>query len=297
MGALALAARQAAAETPTFIGVLEGPQTRPPAYSARTHVRIAFRRDGAAWTPMPSDFATPSALAVAHRLYPEGLTWTVVFNGRSLGSIESRSPGALHWYADVGVQVVTTRPVPVVRARAADFSYGSGVAAKVRPLLLVSGLDAPRQWDPQDWRASPLTRQERRLAIAAFRGKVATSERCDRPEQEPARRVSFGDAAVSIVRSYRDNVGEVLLGARLNDPSANCGFFDDETFFDYWFLIDRRQRVRYLDSQMTPLEPADLDHTGRSAWLFFTSRGEDTHGYELFYDNFEKTARFQWTDH
>lgn len=294
---------RAVADTPVYVGFLEGPQTTAHGasspISARTHVRIAFRKDGAVWKPMASNFDTPSALSLASRAYPGSVQWTVVFDGRTLGNLASQNPGELHWYADIGTHVLTTKASPAVRTGAADFVYGSGDKAKIRPLLLISGADtsASSQWDPQGWKPSSLSPEERRLAIAAFRSKVAKSERCDIPEQEPIRRVSYSDNAVVITKSYRDDIGEVLFGARLNDPKANCDFFDDKAFFDYWFVIGRQQRLRYLDSQMAPIDAADLDHSGYSAWLFFTSRNEDDDGYELFYDDFKRKAQFQWSYH
>jgi hypothetical protein len=298
LGISALLSYQASADTPPYVGFLEGPQTTGDnAISAGAHVRIAFRKDGVVWKPMASNFNTASALSLASRAYPGSVRWTVVFDGRALGNLTSRNPGQLHWYADIGTQALTRRTFPMVRAGAADFVYGSGNKAKIRPLLLISSTSASSQWDPQGWKPSPLSSEERRLAIAAFRGKVSKSERCDTPEQEPIHRMPYSDNAVVIVKSYRDNTGEVLYGARLKDSKANCDFFDDETFFNYWFVIDRQQYVRYLDSQMTPIDAADLDHSSRSAWLFFTLRKEDDDGYELFYDDFKKKAQFQWSYH
>jgi hypothetical protein len=83
----------------------------------------------------------------------------------------------------------------------------------------------------------------------------------------------------------------------LDDKRANCGFFDDENFFDYWFYLQASGRVEPLDSQMTPVDAVDLDNSGKSAWIFMTSRGEDEDGYELFYDDFSKKVSFSWTYH
>lgn len=301
LGISALFWCQAKAETPLYIGILEGPQTvahgANPPISAGTHIRIAFRKDGAAWKPMTSNFDTASALSLASRAYPSSVQWTVVFDGRTLGNITSRNSGKLNWYADIGTHILVTGVAPVVRVGAADFFYGSGNQAKIRPLLLISGTSTSSQWDPQGWKPSQLTPDERRLAIAAFRNKVPKSQRCNTPEQEPIRWISYNDKAIVIVKSYRDRTGEVLYGARLKDPGANCDFFNDETFFNYWFVLDRRQQVRYLDSQMTPIDAADVDHSGRSVWVFFTSRKEDDDGYELFYNDFKNKAQFQWSYH
>jgi len=248
---------------------------------------------------MASNFGTPSALAEATHAYPDRVQWKVIFDGRILGRLTSQNPNKINWYADIGTHLLTTKAAPTVHAGAADFIYGRETRAKIRPVVLISGAatSTSSQWDPQSWKPSLLSSDERRLAITALRSKVASSERCNAPEQEPIHRVPYRDNAVDVVKSYRDNAGNVLFGVRLKDPKANCDFFDDETFFDYWFVMDRQRGVHYLDSQMTPIDAVDLDQSGRSEWLFFTSRHEDDDGYEIFYDNFGKKAQFDWSYH
>jgi hypothetical protein len=297
---LGLPALPVAAGTPIYIGVLEGPQTdanQPnPPISSRRHVRIAFQREGSEWKPMDTAFGTPAALADVSHYYPPSVNWTVVFNGKAIGHISSRDPGALHWYADVGTQIITTAAahVPVVRTGAGEFVYVINEAT-MRPLLLVS---VPHYRDPQAWKPTTLTATERASAIAAFRAQVHSSERCDAPEQSPIHMVSYTDDKIHLIKAYRSNEGQVLFGEELKDSQANCGFFDDEHFFDYWFVIDHQQHVRYLDRQMTPMEAADIDNSGRSAWIFLTWRGAGQNGYKLFYgDDLRRVAAFDWNYH
>ena len=297
---LACAAVPAATSAaPVYLGVLEGPQVAPtqahPAVSSRMHVRVLFRREGSAWKPMPSAFGTLAALRDASRHYPASVDWTVVYRGRDIGHVTSHDPGALHWYADVGTQILSTpaTDVPVVRDGAGNFS-DADTHARRRPLLLVS---APNAGDPQRWKPTLLTRAERVKAATALRMRVPRSDRCAAPEQGPVRAVPYGNDSIQVLRAYRDKDGEVLFGERLVDPRANCDYFDDPTFMDYWFVMHRQGPVRYLGRQMRPMEAADVDHDGTSAWMFFTSRGEDRNGYELFYDDFDKVASFSWVEH
>ena len=109
--------------------------------------------------------------------------------------------------------------------------------------------------------------------------------------------VAYLDEDILFLKPYRASNGEVIFGVKLDDTKSNCGFFDDENFFDYWFLIDKRHAIRLLDTQMTPIDAADLDNDGHSEWVFLTSRGEDGDGYEMFYDDFDKKASFQWAYH
>ena len=55
--------------------------------------------------------------------------------------------------------------------------------------------------------------------------------------------------------------------------------------------------MKLLGSQMMPVDAVDLDNSGKSAWIFLTSRGEDDFGYELFYEGFAKKASFSWAYH
>ena len=69
---------------------------------------------------------------------------------------------------------------------------------------------------------------------------------------------------IILLKAYRSKSGEVLYGQRLDGIRSKCGFFDDEHFFNYWFVLGVDQRITLLDSQMTPMDAADLDNTGRS---------------------------------
>jgi hypothetical protein len=286
----------AKADPPTFVGVIEDvePGNLSPAMSS-VHVRIAFQKLGSEWIPMKSAFDTLDALAQADRFYPASVNWTVVFDGKQIGTITSRSPGQLHEYGDVGTQIITTEPIniPRITEGASNFSYTHN-RARTRPLLLVS---APNFKDPDDWKSTTLSAAEKSLAIKAFRKRFPSLEQCDKPEEQPTHMVPYSDYEVLFIKAYRSKKGEVIFGERLDEARSKCDFFDDDHFFDYWFVLKTNQNVRLLGSQMTPMDAADLDNSGKSQWIFQTSRGEDEDGYELFYDDFSRKASFHWTYH
>ena len=198
-------------------------------------------------------------------------------------------------YSDVGTQAITTEPtdIPQVKIGASDFYYGDS-RVHARPLLLVS---APNFKDPDGWKPTTLSAAEKRMAIREFRRMFPKMEQCDEPEVEPTYMVPYVDGEILFLKAYRSKGGEVLYGQKLDGRRSKCGFFDDKNFFDYWFVLGADQHIRLLDSQMTPMDAADLDNRGKSAWVFHTSRGEDWDGYELFYDDFAKRATFQWAYH
>jgi hypothetical protein len=219
----------------------------------------------------------------------------VVFDGRALGTITSVAK-ASPAYGDINTQSLTVAPADriLVKEGVATFSTTGDVPVKSRPLVLVS---EPNFRDPEGWKPTKLSFGERQLAVKAFREKIPTSERCDQPEEEPIHRVSYSDAEIRFLKADRSKSGSVVVGVTLDDKSANCGFFDDENFFEYWFVLRPSGQVQLLGSQMTPMDAVDLDNSGKSEWMFQTSRGEDEDGYELFYDDFSKKASFSWKYH
>jgi hypothetical protein len=135
------------------------------------------------------------------------------------------------------------------------------------------------------------------LAVQAFRKKFPLLEHCDAPEEEAIHWIPYIDAEIISGKAYRSKTGEVIFGQWLSEKRSNCHWFDDENFYSYWYALNKKGELLLLGSQMMPLDAADLDNSGRSDWIFFTSRGEDENGYELFYQDFARRASFHWTYH
>ena len=276
--------QRAKADSAIWVGVFEdvdGGNFMSPGM-ASPHVRVAFKKDGADWTAARSDL-------------PTMVTWAVIYDGRKLGTIISKKTNEFYASGDVNIQVITTKPtdVPTVKSGAKNFSYTS-VVPKTRPLVLAS---APYFRDPEGWQSTVLSPAERQLAIKVFRKKFPTMEHCDQPEEQPIHMIPYSDAEILFLKAYRSKNGEAIFGMRMDDKRSNCGFFDDEKFFDYWFVLRNSGSIQLLDSEMVPMDAADFDNSGKSEWIFQTSRGEDEDGYELFYDDFAKKVSFSWTYH
>jgi hypothetical protein len=286
----------AIADPPVVVGVIEDTafQDLTPAMSS-IHVRLAFQKQGMEWIPFGSGTQFDMTSARSDPSFPATVNWTVVFDGKQLGNIISTNPEPSNRYADIGVQAITTaaKDIPRVRIGARDFHLADR-RERTRPLLVVS---VPNFHDPEGWKVTSLTVAEKKLAIAKFRNKFPKMEQCDDPETKPIHMVPYFDDEIVFIKAYRSKSGDVLYGQKLDDTRSKCGFFDDEHFFDYWFLSSQHNGIQLLDSQMTPMDAADLDGNGHSEWVFQTSRGEDEDGYELFYDGFTKKASFHWVYH
>jgi len=286
----------AQSEPATLVGILEdvAPGNLSPGM-ADVHVRVAFRKEKGEWVPFETGSNTLDKLKEGLNGYPESVVWTVVINGKSLGRIESKNPATITAYGDIGIQTITTARdnIPRIPVKDSDFQH-FGNPPKARPLVLTSGTYYK---DPDEWKPSNLTVAEREAANREFRRRIPNLEQCDKPEEKPIRMVPYSDGEIILLKSFRSKSGEVLYGLRLDDTRSNCGFFDDKNFFDYWFAMHADRQIRFLDSQMDPIDAADLDGSGHVVWIFQISRGEDEDGYELFYDGFVKKALFHFTYH
>jgi hypothetical protein len=281
---------------PLYVGVLENiDMPGDKSLSATIHARVAFVKKDADWVAMDSNVLDQASLTTITSHYPKSVRWTVVFDGRNLGTVTSRNPDALQAYGDVGVQIITSpkKDIPQIKMFENNFYYTTQKALS-RPLVLVS---APNFTDPDGWKPTSLSHSEMHRAIKAFRKHVPKAEHCDHPEEGPVLEVPYKDSFVNLIKAYRSNKGELVFGLVL-DPSTNsCESFDDLNYYDYWFAITKSGVLRFLDTGLTPIDAVDLDRSGSSEWIFKSFSGEDTDGYELFYDDFSKSAQFSWSWH
>lgn len=272
------------AESPILVGMLEDIEPDNDLSPAMTtpHVRLAFEYHDSTW----HEFS---------REYPAKVEWTVVFDGRRIGTLQSRAPkSTVHMPANAGVETIATPSdkLPHIRAGATRFTY-AGYAARTRPLILVS---EPHFSDPDGWKPTQLSAAEKALAIRNFRTKVSAFDHCDPPDQDPPDSIPYSDDQVTFPNIYRSKRGEILLGMKLDFDQSNCDFDEYPSFDDHWFVLNGSS-AQYLGSHMTPLDAADLAGTGSSVWIFQTTTNEGGDTYELFYDNFSKNTSFSWAYH
>lgn len=252
------------ADLPIIVGVLEEVKAGNPSPAMSVpHVRVAFQKKGAQWVPFRTDFKTPETLAESYKFYPETVIWSVVSGGKKIGVIASKNPGPPNSHGDVGTQTITTERARIPRPG---------------PLVLVS---LPNFKDPEEWKPTTLSEGEKKSAISNFRNRI-------RSLKKPVHGVPYSDGEIILIGAFRSRSGELLFGQGLDDKRSNFG---------YWFVLDKRRKIRLLGSEMTPIGAADLDDNGHSEWIFQTARGEHEDGYELLYDDFAKKSSFHWTYH
>ena len=104
-----------AQDSSVIMGVLEdnpGHSAGDPHYRS---VRVVFYKQREKWEAFPSNCPNQECLKSILAKYPKEMAWTVVFDGKTLGSLESRAPKEFDFYSTVGQQTITSNAkVPTV---------------------------------------------------------------------------------------------------------------------------------------------------------------------------------------
>lgn len=255
----------------------EDPPSR--AESSPVVVRPAFRGAGSAWQGQPS--VTGSA------------KWTVCFDGRSRGVVESE-PRAAEELSRGGTHALKRGRVPFVGARSLEFAGWPGEPVH-RPLVLSS---TGQCGDPDAWKPRPaplaVLQQVHQALRAAVRVQLCAAP--DRPQPW-----SWPEHAVQTVKAWASSKGDWLVLVRLVAPTGAaeprpC----DEVLGDEWapqlFAVRGRDEARHLGSGMSVIDAGDYDGDGRSE-LVVMQASYNHDGYVLFFDGFARRASVEWSYH
>jgi hypothetical protein len=161
---IVLACVAAIAQVPdksALLGVLE---EVPGVYAGESSwygVRVIFQKQGEEWRAFPNECSDLECLKALTSKYPRDVTWTITFNGRSLGSVTGRTPTDFAFYSHVGIQkIVSPGTVPSVGNRSTTFADVTGIPVHC-PLIANS---QPYFRDPEAWKSGTLSIQTRPLA-------------------------------------------------------------------------------------------------------------------------------------
>jgi hypothetical protein len=255
-------------------------------------VRVAFKKSGRDWQPFRSDCRDHNCLKAVASVYPPELTWTIAFDGKSLGKITSRAPKEYKWYSSVGEQEITgAGPVPTIGEESLAFASQIGTPV-YRPLMANS---RPFFRDPDVWKPFSPTQDTIAALERRFRKKFPKLCRLGGSNSSEMKPFPYRDEEVKVVKAYRSKTGWAV--ARLHLQAVDCA--DVEAGFDIddpWFVIEPTKSVRYLDAGMWLVDAGDYDNDGKSELVFSIDR-DNRGGYELFYDDFKKHATFEFGYH
>jgi hypothetical protein len=224
---------------------------------------------------------------------PASMNWTVAFDGKNLGSVESA------WHPDVPGDKLRSREsrskqsivtpmgqVPTVGAPSRKFAgvFSFGPLKVRRPLVLVS---KPYFRDPDGWRRTKISSKVSALVAAAFRKKYPTIMHC-RDEELLDRQWTYPDSVLSFPDTYASNKDSFLVSVAVN--SGDCGWETNPEdpqciLANQWFYIAADRSVRRIGAFADLLDAGDYDNDGVSELIFFSINSEMTDRYSLVYDN------------
>jgi hypothetical protein len=184
---------------------------------------------------------------------PVRLKWTIAFDGKNLGQLESRADPnrGLTPFQPI---LTSAAAVPGVGSPSEQFAGLMPNPTKVRrPLIAVSKAYFR---DPDGWKRAKLPDDIGALVRKAFRREYPHAYRC-KEEKIVQRNWNFPDSALALPVVYDSNKGSFLIEADLN--VGDCGYVGDPDDPDSrpWFFVSRDRKVRRIGSFMTLLDAGD----------------------------------------
>ena len=227
---------------------------------------------------------------------PHSLTWTIAFDGKNLGQVESQASSVeadqINSDSSRAKQALVTLPdkVPTVGKRSKEFTGVSslfGLASVRRPLIAVS---KPYYRDPDAWKRTQLSEETSRLVRDAFRKQYPHVDRC-KDEKIAEHDWKFPDSALTLPYAYGSNKNAFIVAVSLD--AGNCGWGGQpenltDAFVYQWFLVAADSRISRIGGFQVLVDAGDYDNDGRSELIFFSTRSESSDAYDLLYDGFQK---------
>jgi hypothetical protein len=278
---------------PVYIGFLDDARLEmanwKPGVALDRVVRPAFQKNGNGWS------------SVSPKSFPNRISWTVGFDGKSIGKLESTSvtnSNARGPLVDLTlIQAISSSPLSIPSVGHPQEKYaplGMGPTKGRRPLVLVS---EPYVSDPDAWKRMNQPPPEIETKVrSAFRRQFPHVTRC-KDEVVVQRNWRFPDSALRIISAYASNKGSFLIEVLL--AAGDCGYVDDPRDWGAgpWYFVTPHGEARWIGAFMSLLDAADYDNDGNSEVVFMIEQPEDTEGFALFDAELRKRASLLWTYH
>jgi hypothetical protein len=271
---------------PIYIGVLDDAREEmvnwKPGVAGQRVIRPVFEKSADEWKSMDA-----SSL-------PAHMKWTIVFDARNLGTLESEASSG-KGLTSFQTVLTSASSIPTIGSPSQQFAgimaYGPGKMR--RPLVVVS---EPYFRDPDGWKRTKLPDEISSSVLKAFRHDYPRVDRC-KDETIVEHNWKFPDQALAFPAAYGSNKRSFLAQAHLD--TGDCGWVDadDDPQSDPWFFVSEDGTVHRIGSFMTLLDAGDYDNDGRSEVIFFLSQGENTDGFVLFDASFKKHVSLFWNYH
>lgn len=256
-------------------------------------LRVLFQKTGNEWKAFPTQCADETCVKTISSQYPNEISWTIAFDGKSLGKLSSRTLKEFRSYAGIGQQeILSGGTVPTIGKKSLEWG-GIWDTEVHRPIVVVS---QPNFKDPDGWKPVVLSPAAIAGVRVQFRKQYPSLCRIDNVEDNTKRPWRYSDAQVKVTRAYISKGGWSVVGLHLEN-ARDCS--DEEAGFqveDPWFAIKPNGEILFLDTGLTLVDAGDYDNRGASELIFIISRVNGG-GFELFYSNFSKRAVFQLNAH
>jgi len=248
---------------------------------ATSVVRVAFRRTADGWAAFPDDVGNLDQLQGASQQFPASVNWTVAFDGKTLGRIESARPKQWLAFSDIGLHLLPAgERAPHVGSPGSDFAPWGADGAVYRPLILVS---APNVQDPDGWQRAA---GDDSLVSSGMDGLRAAV-------QKENAKFKLEDGKVELLKAYRSRSGDLLFALIVTGQAPAPDEVPGPERSPHWFETDGSGQVRFLGSELMLIDAGDYGGDGHSE-LIFAKSSYDYDGYLMFYDDFRRSAAFGW---
>ncbi len=280
-----------APEPSVILGVLEDLPAETGEPDLRV-VRAVFQKLGDEWVPFPAQAQSYRDLQSLPASYPKQLTWTVLFNGRSLGTVKAETPSFFRSNSQVGIQeIISDDPVPVVGEKSTAFSGFRGTPL-YRPLVALS---RPNFSDAETWKPAQLSLDLITTARRLFRVRFPKASNCTNSGSK-ATAWPYSDEDIKILKTYVSNKQVSLIELSLTGWACETIAEYGGPFDGQWYAADAAGNLSFLGTDMSLVDAGDYDNDGSSE-LLFSIDGRSLGGYRLYYGSFTRSAEFVFNFH
>jgi hypothetical protein len=234
-------------------------------------VQVLFVKTAKGWSALPSWDSAKSMVLPRE--------WTVAFDGRRLGRIQTLEPKQSGCPFSCGIVLAPAagQELPKVKAPPGVFAMECA-DVPLRPLVVVS---EPHYLDPAGWKPLDPSAVDMSALFRQFK-KVAGEATVCPPRAHAPVPFNYGPKHLRL-RAYQDGSGRQLVSAQLDQRLDTCGGPGEVAWMPHTFVMDGV--ARYLGPEITLIDAGDYDADGKSELLFWHA-GHDGDGYVLFDDAF-----------
>ena len=278
-----------------FVGVLEHKYENYPHWPPKDNpiynykVRILFYK-------IDNDWETILDPEKIIKYYPKNVMWTIAFDGRNLGKIESvddtTSSKYESFYARDKFHNPTTKfPIPKVGNLTSEFTGWPG-GETLRPLILSS---TGKFADPEKWRPFRPEKKVKHILFDVIKKSIGQVYKVD---YDTNKRTPFNytENDLTISKSYKSASSDQLIQLGFDIPQIDCGGPVEPECKSLWFYLPIVQKPFFIGKKMNLIDAGDYDGDGRSEIVFWKA-GYNLDGYILFYDRFTKKVEYLWGYH